>query len=237
MTPLTSKAVATQATIVAMTMATSPPGRPNGNRTAAVHATRTSARVMKAIHGTSHIWKAGRIEMKVSEMPASVPSIAAAGVYWRIVGPMKAPMSTMTPMMNAQASPACQAAIGPVGVRRRQHDQEHHDEHVRHARAIRHRRHVIAALTLREPEGEVGVVQVPERQRDAERRQDPAEHDVVSGSSTTNSTSEVSTITLRMTLVNSPKNAFQSPETHHRAGWLEVSLRVAVDEAIACPLR
>ena len=45
-------------------------------------------------------------------MPASVPSIAARGVIRRMNGPMNAPMSTMTPMTNAQASPASQAWIG-----------------------------------------------------------------------------------------------------------------------------
>ena len=66
---------------------------------------------MKEIHGTSHIWKAGRSEMKAIDIPASVPSIAARGVSRRIVGPIKAPISTMMPMMNAQASPACHASI------------------------------------------------------------------------------------------------------------------------------
>jgi len=67
------------------------------------------ASATKAIHGTSHIWKAGRIEMNVIEIPASVPSIAARGVYLRMVGPTKAPISTTTPMMNAHARPACHA--------------------------------------------------------------------------------------------------------------------------------
>ena len=49
--------------------------------------------------------------MKAIEIPASVPSIAARGVNRRMVGPTKAPMSTITPMMNAQASPSCQARI------------------------------------------------------------------------------------------------------------------------------
>ena len=65
----------------------------------------------KAIHGTSHIWKAGRMAMKVIDMPASVPSIAARGVNLRMVGPTKAPINTITPMMKAQARPACQARI------------------------------------------------------------------------------------------------------------------------------
>ena len=45
-------------------------------------------------------------------MPASVPSIAARGVILRMNGPMNAPMSTITPMTNAHASPASHARIG-----------------------------------------------------------------------------------------------------------------------------
>ena len=61
----------------------------------------------RPIQAASQIWPAGRIEMKLSEMPARVPSRAARGVILRMNGPMKAPISTMTPMMKAQASPAC----------------------------------------------------------------------------------------------------------------------------------
>jgi hypothetical protein len=60
----------------------------------------------------------------------------------------------------------------------RQHDQEDDDEHVRHARTIRHRRYIIAPLALGEPPRQVGVVEVAERQGDAERRQDAAINDV-----------------------------------------------------------
>ena len=63
-------------------------------------------------HGSSQLRKAGRIEMKAIEMPASVPSIAARGVYLRIVGPTNAPISTMTPMMKHQTRPDCQASSG-----------------------------------------------------------------------------------------------------------------------------
>ena len=54
----------------------------------------------------------GSIEMKVIEMPARVPSSAARGAYLRMYGPTNAPISTITPMMNAQAMPAFQAWIG-----------------------------------------------------------------------------------------------------------------------------
>ena len=72
----------------------------------AVQAMSTMAKQTKPIQGTSHIWNAGRIEMKAMEMPASVPSIAARGVILRIHGPTKQPSNTMTPMMKHQASPA-----------------------------------------------------------------------------------------------------------------------------------
>ena len=52
------------------------------------------------------------MEMNVIEIPASVPSIAARGVNFRTVGPMNAPSRTITPTMNAQASPAIQASSG-----------------------------------------------------------------------------------------------------------------------------
>ena len=100
--------------IVPAITAARPPGRPNGRRTFAVQLIRMIASATNAIQGTSHIWKVGRIEMNAIEIPASVPSIAARGVYLRIVGPTNAPSSTMTPMMNAQASPACQARIGSL---------------------------------------------------------------------------------------------------------------------------
>ena len=64
------------------------------------------------IQAVSQIWAAGRIEMKLSEMPARVPSSAARGVILRMTGPMNAPISTITPITNAQARPACQARIG-----------------------------------------------------------------------------------------------------------------------------
>ena len=48
--------------------------------------------------------------MNATEIPARVPSIAARGVYFRIVGPTNAPIRTMTPMRKAQAIPASQAS-------------------------------------------------------------------------------------------------------------------------------
>ena len=83
----------------------------------AVQAISTSAKHTRPIHGTSHIWNAGRIEINAMEIPASVPSMAARGVSARILGPTKAPMSTMMPMMKHHASPACHATTGFFVVR------------------------------------------------------------------------------------------------------------------------
>ena len=77
----------------------------------------TIAKDTNAIHGSSHIWNAGRIEMKAIEMPASVPSIAARGVCARIHGPTNAPSSTITPMMKHHASPACHASFASFVLR------------------------------------------------------------------------------------------------------------------------
>ena len=60
----------------------------------------------------------------------------------------------------------------------RQHDQKDDDEHVRHGGAIRHRRHVAAVLALAQPPGQIRVIEIAERQRDAEGRQDAAIDDV-----------------------------------------------------------
>ena len=69
-------------------------------------------KVTNAIHGASHIWAAGLIEMNVMEIPARAPSIAARGVHLRIHGPKIAPSRMMNPTMNAHASPACHAFSG-----------------------------------------------------------------------------------------------------------------------------
>src|ERR1700730_828560 len=50
---------------------------------------------------------------------------------------------------------------------------------MRHARPVRHRGHGAAALGLGEPPGEIGIGQIDDRQGDAERRQDPAEDNVL----------------------------------------------------------
>jgi hypothetical protein len=70
-----------------------------------------------AIHSAPHICAPGRIEMNASEIPASVPSIAARGVRWRIVGPTKAPIKMMQPMMKAHARPAVHACTASLVAR------------------------------------------------------------------------------------------------------------------------
>ena len=85
---------------------------PPGSRMLVKKPTRMMPSTGSPIQAASQIWAAGRIEMKVSEMPARVPSIAARGVILRMNGPMKAPISTITPMTNAQARPASQARTG-----------------------------------------------------------------------------------------------------------------------------
>ena len=152
---------------------------PPGSRMFAVQAISTIAKHTRPIHGTSHIWNAGRIEMNAIEMPASVPSIAARGVIARIAGPTNAPMQHDDADDEAPREPGVPRDDRVLGLEvHRQHDQEHDDEHVRHARAVRHRGDVAAALLLAELPREVRVEQVAERQRDAERRQDAAEHRV-----------------------------------------------------------
>ena len=89
-----------------------PTGIPPGSRMLVKKPTRMMPRTGSPIQAASQICAAGRMEMKVIEMPARVPSIAARGVIFRMNGPMNAPMSTITPITNAHARPASQARIG-----------------------------------------------------------------------------------------------------------------------------
>ena len=59
-----------------------------------------------------NISSAGRIEMKVIEMPASAPSSAARGVILRIYGAMKPPIIRMKLWKNTQTRPADQPLSG-----------------------------------------------------------------------------------------------------------------------------
>ena len=63
------------------------------------------AKVASEIHAASNIRKPAAMLMNAIEMPARVPSIAARGVYLRIVGPTNAPISTTIPMKKAQTRP------------------------------------------------------------------------------------------------------------------------------------
>jgi hypothetical protein len=101
-----------QAIAVPTSSATSPTGRFPGSRTSVKKPTRMITITGSAIHSASHICAAGRMEMNAIEIPASVPSSAACGVYRRMTGPMNAPSSTMRPMMNDHAIPAVQAMTG-----------------------------------------------------------------------------------------------------------------------------
>ncbi|GAA3351509.1 hypothetical protein GCM10020358_81450 [Amorphoplanes nipponensis] len=94
--------------------ATSPMGRLKGSRTSVSRPISSRPRTGRAIHAAFHICPAGFIEMKVMEMPARVPSRAARGAYRRMYGPTKAPISTITPMMNAHATPAVHAWTGSL---------------------------------------------------------------------------------------------------------------------------
>jgi hypothetical protein len=55
-----------------------------GNFTLVKNPIRMMASTGRPIQATSHICAAGRIEMNVIEIPASVPSIAARGVNLRM---------------------------------------------------------------------------------------------------------------------------------------------------------
>ena len=62
--------------------------------------------------GVMNISSAGRIEMKVIDTPASVPSSAARGVTLRMKGAMKPPIIRMKLWKNTQTRPASQPLIG-----------------------------------------------------------------------------------------------------------------------------
>ena len=61
-----------------------PTGMPKGSFRLVKNPIRMITSTGSAIQAVSHIWAAGRIEMKVSEMPARVPSMAARGVNRRM---------------------------------------------------------------------------------------------------------------------------------------------------------
>ena len=73
-----------QAISVPAAIATSPAGIPFGYFTPPNQLTRMMAKQTSPICGVMYISSAGRIEMKVIETPASVPSSAARGVMRRM---------------------------------------------------------------------------------------------------------------------------------------------------------
>ena len=64
------------------------------------------------ITGVMNISSAGRIEMKATETPASVPSSAARGVILRISGATKPPAISTKLWTNTQVSPPSQPLTG-----------------------------------------------------------------------------------------------------------------------------
>jgi len=72
------------AMIMPTAIAISPAGMPFGYLTPPNQLTRMMAKQTSQFCGVMYISSAGRIEMKVTETPASVPSSAARGVIFRI---------------------------------------------------------------------------------------------------------------------------------------------------------
>ena len=184
---------------------------PKGSRTSVKNPIRMIAITGRPIHAASHICAAGRIEMKVIEMPASVPSMAARGVSLRMYGP------TNAPIMHDDADHERPRQAGLPGLHRilgvqvdRQHDHEDDDEHVRHAGAVRQCRDVGAVLAR--PAAARGTCS-----RGCPRiSATPSAGSTVpstspAGSWTTPIISPVSVRTLTRMLKPSPKNALVSP--------------------------
>ena len=93
-------------------IATSPAGMPFGYLKPPNQLTRMIAKHVTPITGVMYISSAGRIEMKVIETPASVPSSAARGVILRMYGAMKPPIIRMKLWKNTHTSPADQPLSG-----------------------------------------------------------------------------------------------------------------------------
>ena len=100
------------AMIMPTAMATSPAGMPFGYLTPPNQLTRMMAKQTRPICGVMYISSAGRIEMKVTDTPARVPSSAARGVILRIYGATKPPIIRIKLWKNTQTSPADQPFIG-----------------------------------------------------------------------------------------------------------------------------
>ena len=72
------------------------------------------AKQISPITGVMYISSAGRMAMKVTDTPASVPSSAARGVILRTIGAMKPPIIRMKLWKNTQTRPASQPLIGSL---------------------------------------------------------------------------------------------------------------------------
>ena len=70
------------------------------------------AKATTPMTGVVIISRAGRMAMKVTETPASVPRSAARGVIRRITGATKPPIIRMKLWMKTQARPASQPFTG-----------------------------------------------------------------------------------------------------------------------------
>jgi hypothetical protein len=70
------------------------------------------AKQTRPICGVIYISSAGRIEMKVTDTPASVPSSAARGVIFRMYGAINPPTIRMKLWKNTQTRPADQPFKG-----------------------------------------------------------------------------------------------------------------------------
>ena len=87
---------------------------PLGYRNPPNQLTMMTAKQVRPITGVMYICSAGRMEMKVIDTPASVPSNAARGVILRTIGAMKPPIIRMKLWKNTHTSPASQPLIGSL---------------------------------------------------------------------------------------------------------------------------
>ena len=81
--------------IIPTAIATRPAGIPLGYRKPPNQLTMMTAKQVSPITGVIYISSAGRMEMKVIDTPASVPSSAARGVMRRTIGATKPPIIRM----------------------------------------------------------------------------------------------------------------------------------------------
>ena len=111
-------------------------------------------------------------------MPASEPSSAARGVIRRMTGADEA-ADHQHEALHEHPGEAGAPRLDRIAAleQDRQHDHEHHDEHVRHADPRGQRANVAAAGFLSQLAGEPGVIDRAEEQHQAGRGQDAPEDD------------------------------------------------------------